>query len=97
MIQRRVSKPIKIGNVTVGGDAPIVIQSMTKTDTRDAAATIAQIHELEEYGCEIIRVAVPDEEAARALSSIKHGIHIPLIADIHFDYRLALMALECRC
>jgi (E)-4-hydroxy-3-methylbut-2-enyl-diphosphate synthase len=67
---------------------------MTKTDTRDSAATIAQIHELEEYGCEIIRVAVPDEEAARALSSIKRGIHIPLIADIHFDYRLALMALN---
>lgn len=94
MIQRRVSKPIKIGDVTVGGGTPVVVQSMTKTDTRDVTATVDQIHELEEYGCEIIRVAVPDEEAAQALSSIKRGIHIPLIADIHFDYRLALMALE---
>jgi len=67
---------------------------MTKTDTRDVAATISQIRELEEYGCELIRVAVPDEEAAQALSSIKRAIHIPLIADIHFDYRLALMALK---
>ncbi|TET88600.1 MAG: flavodoxin-dependent (E)-4-hydroxy-3-methylbut-2-enyl-diphosphate synthase, partial [Dehalococcoidia bacterium] len=66
----------------------------TKTDTRDIAATISQIHELEEYGCELIRVAVPDEEAAQALSSIKRAIHIPLIADIHFDYRLALTALK---
>jgi len=94
MIQRRVSQPIRIGNVWVGGNAPIVVQSMTKTYTQDIAATIRQIRELEEYGCEIIRVAVPDKEAAQALSSIKRGIHIPLIADIHFDYRLALAALE---
>ena len=72
----------------------MVVQSMTKTDTRDVRATIAQIRELEEVGCELVRVAVPDAEAARAILSIKKGISIPLIADIHFDYRLALMALE---
>jgi len=72
----------------------VVVQSMTKTDTRDVRATIAQIRELEEVGCELVRVAVPDAEAARAILSIKKGISIPLIADIHFDYRLALMALE---
>ena len=94
MIQRRVSTSIRLGNVTVGGNAPITVQSMTKTDTRDVAATVSQIHELEECGCQIIRVAVPDEEAARALSSIKKSIRIPLVADIHFDYRLALIALE---
>jgi (E)-4-hydroxy-3-methylbut-2-enyl-diphosphate synthase len=94
MKRRRASKPIRIGNITIGGGAPIVVQSMTKTDTRDVAATTSQIHELEEYGCELIRVAVPDKEAAQALSSIKRAIHIPLIADIHFDYRLALAALK---
>jgi len=94
MNQRRASKPIKLGDITIGGGAPVVVQSMTKTDTRDVAATTSQIHELEEYGCELIRVAVPDEEAAQALSSIKRAIHIPLIADIHFDYRLALTALK---
>jgi len=94
MRRRRASKPIKIGDVIIGGGAPIVVQSMTKTDTRDIAATTSQIHELEEYGCELIRVAVPDEEAAQALSPIKRAIHIPLIADIHFDYRLALTALR---
>ncbi|MBP1706441.1 MAG: 4-hydroxy-3-methylbut-2-en-1-yl diphosphate synthase [Chloroflexi bacterium] len=78
----------------MGGDAPIVVQSMTKTDTRDARATIEQIRELEDCGCEIIRCAVPDLEAARALKTIKKGISIPLVADIHFDYRLALAALE---
>ena len=93
-MERRISKPIKIGNVTVGGGAPIVVQSMTNSDTRDAGATISQIKELEEIGCEIIRVAVPDMEAAEALAKIKNGISIPLIADIHFDYRLALAALK---
>ena len=90
----RISKPIKIGNVTVGGGAPIVVQSMTKTDTCDVSSTITQIKELTDYGCEIIRVAVPDAEAAHALPAIKRGIAIPLIADIHFDYRLALMAIS---
>ena len=94
MIQRRISQPIKIGGLQIGGGAPVAVQSMTKTDTRDVAATISQIHELEECGCELIRVAVPDEQAAQALFSIKRGIHIPLVADIHFDYRLALAALE---
>jgi (E)-4-hydroxy-3-methylbut-2-enyl-diphosphate synthase len=94
MYPRRFSKAIHVGGVTVGGSAPISVQSMTKTDTRDASATIHQIKELEEYGCEIIRVAVPDGEAAAALSSIRKGISIPLIADIHFDHRLALLALE---
>jgi len=83
--------------VTVGGDAPITVQSMTKTDTRDVKATVEQIRALEEYGCEIIRVAVPDAEAARAIANIKKGIFIPLIADIHFDYRLALAALKAGC
>ncbi len=94
MIQRRISQPIRIGNVQVGGNSPIVVQSMTKTDTRDVGATINQVLESEECGCELIRVAVPDMEAAQALSPIKRGIHIPLIADIHFDYRLGLAALE---
>ena len=94
MSKRRVSKAIQIGKVTVGGTAPVTVQSMTKTDTRDAQATIRQVKELEECGCEIIRAAVPDKEAAEALADIKRGISIPLIADIHFDYRLALAALE---
>jgi (E)-4-hydroxy-3-methylbut-2-enyl-diphosphate synthase len=93
MNPRRRSKPIQIGTVTVGGDASIVVQSMTKTDTRDARATIDQIKELEECGCELVRVAVPDMEAAEAISPIKKGVSTPIIADIHFDYRLALMAL----
>ena len=91
---RRISKSISIGGVTVGGGAPVVVQSMTKTDTRDVKATVRQIKHLEEIGCEIIRVAVPDAEAARALVDIKKGIKIPLVADIHFDFRLALAALE---
>jgi (E)-4-hydroxy-3-methylbut-2-enyl-diphosphate synthase len=94
MIIRRISKAIQIGGETVGGAAPISVQSMTKTDTRDAGATIEQIKELEDCGCEIIRCAVPDMDAAQALAAIKKGIRIPLIADIHFDYRLALAALE---
>jgi (E)-4-hydroxy-3-methylbut-2-enyl-diphosphate synthase len=93
MNPRRRSKPIRIGRVTVGGDAPIVVQSMTKTDTRDVRSTIDQIKELEDCGCELIRVAVPDMEAAEAISPIKKGVSISIIADIHFDYRLALMAL----
>jgi len=86
--------PLKIGKVTIGGDAPIVVQSMTKTDTRDIPATINQIKELEDCGCEIVRVAVPDNEAANSLASIKRSVSLPLIADIHFDYRLALTALR---
>ena len=92
MIKKRPTKQIKIGNVTIGGDAPIAIQSMCNTDTRDAKATIKQIKQFEEVDCEIIRVAVPDMEAAKAIGEIKKNINIPLVADIHFDYKLAL---EC--
>jgi (E)-4-hydroxy-3-methylbut-2-enyl-diphosphate synthase len=94
MNRRRISRVIKIGDVTIGGGAPIVVQSMTKTDTRDVMSTINQIKELEDCGCELVRVAVPDREAAQALPAIKKGISIPLVADIHFDHRLALMAID---
>lgn len=94
MIKRRHTRAIKIGSVQVGGDAPVSVQSMTNTDTRDAGTTVKQIQELEAAGCEIIRVAVPDREAAGALKSILPNIKIPLVADIHFDYRLALDALK---
>ena len=93
-MRRRTSEPLRIGKVTVGGDAPIVVQSMTKTDTRDIPATITQIKELEDCGCEIVRVAVPDKEAAESLATIKRSVSLPIIADIHFDYRLALAALQ---
>ena len=94
MNPRRTSKPIQIGKVTVGGDAPIVVQSMTKTDTRDVMSTIRQIKELEDCGCELVRVAVPDGQATQAIGAIKKGTSLPIIADIHFDYRLALDALK---
>jgi len=93
-IIRRKSRQIRVGDVLVGGDAPVSIQSMCNTDTRDVDATTAQIGELEASGCDIIRVAVPDREAAAALAAIKKAIRIPLIADIHFDYRLALQSIE---
>ena len=91
---RRNSKKIWVGDVPIGGDSPITVQSMTKTDTRDVNATVNQIHALEDAGCEIIRSAVPDLEAAEALESIKKRINIPIIADIHFHYKLALQAIE---
>ena len=91
---RRVTKAVNLGSVKVGGDAPITVQSMTKTDTRDVKATVNQILELEDAGCEIIRCAVPDMEAANVLSAIKKEIHIPLVADIHFHYQLALESLR---
>ncbi len=91
---RRVSKQIHVGSVAVGGDAQVSVQSMTKTDTRDVDATVAQIREVEEAGCDIIRCAVPDMEAAQALAEIKRQISLPLIADIHFHYQLALEALK---
>lgn len=93
-IKRRKTRVVKIGNVFIGGDNPVAIQSMCNTKTSDVEATVRQILELEEAGCEIIRVAVPDMEAAEAISEIKKKIHIPLVADIHFDYRLALKAIE---
>ncbi len=88
------TKEIKIGNRVIGAGNPILIQSMTNTKTEDVPATVAQIHALEEVGCEIIRCAVPTMEAALALKEIKKQIHIPLVADIHFDYRLAIAAME---
>lgn len=94
MIQRRKTRQISLGSVKIGGDAPISVQSMTKTDTRDVRRTVRQIHRLEEAGCEIVRVAVVDAEAARAIAEIKKRIGIPLVADIHFHYRLALEAME---
>ncbi len=93
-MKRRASRAVRVGDVTIGGGAPVVVQSMTKTDTRDVKATIAQIKELEDCGCELVRVAVPDKQAAAAIVDIKKGIGIPLVADIHFDHRLALKALE---
>jgi len=83
-----------VGDVKVGGTAPVAVQSMTNTFTQDSNATVSQIHRLEAAGCEIVRVAVPDDEAARAISTIKKKISIPVIADIHFDYRLAIAAVE---
>ena len=94
MRKRRVTKPVYVGDVKVGGDAPISVQSMTKTDTRDVAATVRQIREVEDAGGEIIRCAVPDMEAAKALADIKKQINIPLVADIHFHYQLALESLK---
>jgi len=93
-ITRRQTKSIQIGSVKIGGGAPISVQSMTIPHPRDVKATVEQIHQLEQAGCELVRVAVPDNEAANALSSIKSQISIPLIADIHFDHRLALTAAK---
>jgi (E)-4-hydroxy-3-methylbut-2-enyl-diphosphate synthase len=90
---RRKTRVIKIGDVRIGGEHPIVVQSMTNTDTRNVEATVRQIQQLETVGCEIVRVAVPDEEAAGAIAKIVPQINIPLIADIHFDYRLALKSI----
>lgn len=93
-IARRKTRQIKVGSLKIGGDAPVSVQSMCSTDTRDVAATVEQIRQLETAGCEVIRVAVPDDEAAAALSKIKAAMTVPLIADIHFDHRLALKAAE---
>ena len=93
MRDRRV-REVRIGSVTIGGDFPVAIQSMTTTDTRDVRATLNEIHRLEEAGCEIIRVAVPDDEAAAALPAIKREMSVPLVADIHFHYKLALKAID---
>ena len=93
-LPRKQTRQLKLGSVRIGGGAPIVVQSMTNTDTRDVEATLGQIKRLHDAGCEIVRVAVPDETAAKALRAIHDVSPIPVIADIHFDYRLALMALE---
>ena len=91
---RRPTRRIMVGRVPIGGEAPVVVQSMTKTDTRDVRSTIAQIRRLEKAGCEIVRLAVPDRRAASALREIKGRVTAPLIADIHFDHRLALASLD---
>jgi (E)-4-hydroxy-3-methylbut-2-enyl-diphosphate synthase len=91
---RRQTKQIQIGDVKIGGGAPVIVQSMTATDTADVKATVAQIHELVELGCEVVRIAVPDKEAAAALPEIVAQTPVPLIADIHFDYRWALAAVK---
>jgi (E)-4-hydroxy-3-methylbut-2-enyl-diphosphate synthase len=92
LAERKKTRGITVGNVAVGGMAPISVQSMTNTFTEDVSATVSQIKRLEQAGCEIVRVAVPDESAAAAISSIKEKISIPLVADVHFDYRLAIAA-----
>ena len=94
MINRKITRTIEVGGVKLGGGNPIVIQSMTNTDTRDVAGTVAQIKALEEVGCEIVRVAVPDTKAAESIKDIVKNINIPLVADIHFNYRLALSVME---
>jgi (E)-4-hydroxy-3-methylbut-2-enyl-diphosphate synthase len=93
-IRRKKTRQVSIGPVRIGGGAPVAVQSMTKTDTRDVESTVAQILQLEKAGCEIVRLAVPDLEAAKKLAEIKEKVHIPLVADIHYDYRIALEALQ---
>ena len=91
-IKRHRTRQIRVGKVPIGGGAPIIVQSMTNTPTQDVAATVAQIHRLEAAGCEMVRVAVPDQKAAAAIRDIRAQISVPLIADIHFDHRLAIAA-----
>ncbi len=93
-LQRKATRLVKVGQVAIGGGAPVTVQSMTNTPTADVDATVAQIHRLEAAGCDIVRVAVPNEEAARAIRDIKSAISIPLVADIHFQYKLALASLD---
>ena len=93
-IQRRKSRQIQVGSVTVGGDAPIAVQSMTNTDTLDVAATVAQIQQLEAVGADIVRVSVPSMDAAEAFGRIRRQVGVPLVADIHFDYKIALRVAE---
>lgn len=88
------TREISIGDVTIGGGNPVAVQSMTNTKTEDAGATAAQIHRLEQAGCDIVRVAVPTMEAAEAIAQIKHQVSVPIVADIHFDYRLAIAAVK---
>lgn len=94
LFPRRQTRQVKIGPVVIGGGAPIVVQSMTKTDTRDVEATVSQIKRLEKAGCEVVRLAILDAEAVEALGKIKKKVFVPLVADIHFDYRLALASLK---
>ncbi len=94
MLERRKTRQVRVADLLIGGDAAVSVQSMTNTATTDVAATVQQIRQLEEAGCDLVRVAVPDQDAADSLAEIKQRIHIPLAADIHFDYRLALTAIE---
>jgi len=94
MTKKRSTRKIMLGGLTIGGNAPVVVQSMTKTDTRDVAATVSQIKRLEKAGCEAVRVAVLNDEAAKAIASIRKKIKIPLIADVHFDHKLALESIK---
>lgn len=94
MIQRKPTKKIQVGNIYVGGDAPIAVQSMCNTDTRNVEASLSQIRALRTAGCDIVRLAVPDMAAAEALADITRGVDMPMVADIHFDHRLALKAIE---
>ena len=94
MRQRRITKPVFVGDIKIGGDAPIAVQSMTKTDTKNIPATVNQIKQLEKAGCEIVRCAIPDLDSAKAISEIKKQIKIPLVADIHFHHELALKSIE---
>src|SRR5436189_4154030 len=94
MIERGPTRQIMVGNVAVGGDAPVAVQSMCSSDTRDIDATMAQVTALEKAGCEILRIAVPTKESAEAFGEIRKQTKLPLVADIHFDYRMALMSIE---
>lgn len=94
MITREQTNKVMVGSVPIGGGSPIAIQSMTNTRTQDVASTVAQIRDLEEAGCEIIRLAVPDQEAAVSFGEVKKQVHLPMVADIHFDWRLALASIE---
>lgn len=94
MVKRIEKRKIFVGSVPIGGDSPVVVQSMTKTDTKDVKATVRQIKRLEREGCEIVRVAIPDLEASKAIREIKKRINIPIIADIHFDWRLAIEVIH---
>ena len=94
MYTREQTRKVSIGDVTIGGGSPVAIQSMTNTKTEDVEATVKQILALEKAGCDIVRCTVPTEEAATALQEIKKKIHIPLVADIHFNYKLAIAAME---
>lgn len=93
-MERRKTRQIHIGSIPIGGGAPIPVQSMTNTRTTDTVATVAQIRSLSEAGCDIVRLAVPDMAAAENLGAILRAVEVPLVADIHFDYRLALTAIE---
>lgn len=94
MFKRTDTVPVRVGNLVIGGNNQVILQSMCTTKTADVAATVAEIKRLEEAGCQIVRVTVNNKEAAEAIKDIKRQINIPLVADIHFDHRLALLAIE---